>query len=85
MKNVHDLFTEFDMKTNILRMDDYEIRETYFIAGTIALEKQHQEILEYCRPHTDQMWAANIVSIILGCDFRDATPTLAKYFMEIEK
>lgn len=47
-------------------------------------EKQ-TEILEYCRPHTDQMWAARIVSIILGCDFRDATPTLAKYFMEIEK
>jgi hypothetical protein len=47
--------------------------------------EQYTEILEYCRPHTDQMWAAKIVSIILGCDFRGATPTLAKYFMEIEK
>ena len=47
--------------------------------------EKNKEVLEYCRPHTDQMWAAKIVSIILGCDFRDATPTLAKYFTEIEK
>lgn len=44
--------------------------------------KYEKEILEYCRPHTDQMWAAKIVSIILGCDFRDATPALAKYFKD---
>jgi hypothetical protein len=50
-----------------------------------SYRKDQTEILEYCRPHTDQMWAAKIVSIILGCDFRDATPAIAKYFVEIEK
>lgn len=40
----------------------------------------NNEVLKYCRPHTDQMWAANIVSIILNCDFRDAKQKLNEYF-----
>lgn len=42
--------------------------------------EQQTHILEYCRPHTDQMWAAKIVSIILGCDFRDAKQKVEEYF-----
>lgn len=45
-------------------------------------KEKTKEILEYCRPHTDQMWAANIVSIILNCDFRDAKQKLNEYFKE---
>lgn len=44
----------------------------------------NKEILEYCRPHTDKMWAANIVSIILNCDFRDAKQKLNEYFSNKE-
>ena len=42
------------------------------------------EILKYCKPHVDQMWAACIVGIILNCDFRDAKSELAKYDKESE-
>lgn len=45
-------------------------------------KEQNNEVLKYCRPHTDQMWAANIVSIILNCDFRDAKQKLNEYFKE---
>ena len=35
-------------------------------------KEQVKEILLYCRPHLDKMWAASIVSMLLDCDFRDA-------------
>lgn len=35
------------------------------------LTHKEVEILEYCYPHCQQMWAATIMGIILGCDFRD--------------
>lgn len=37
------------------------------------------EVLKYCEPHTDKMWAASIISKLLGCDFRDAEETLDNY------
>lgn len=37
------------------------------------------EILEYCRPHIDQMWASRILGIILKCEFRDSDLALAAY------
>ncbi len=36
-----------------------------------VLKKQNQ-ILEYSKPHIDQMWSATICGIILDCEFRDA-------------
>lgn len=39
-------------------------------------EKKLNEIVEYCKPHVDQMWAAYIVSIIYKCDFRDVPKIL---------
>lgn len=36
------------------------------------------EILNYCAPHLDHMWAATIVGIILNCDFKDAKQALHK-------
>ncbi len=38
-----------------------------------------REVLEYCKPHLDQMWAATIVGMLLKCDFRDAKSKLADY------
>jgi hypothetical protein len=42
---------------------------------------KHKAVIEYCEPHLDQMWAARIVGILLGCDFGDAKENL-KYFFE---
>lgn len=36
------------------------------------------EVLNYCKPHIDQMWAAKIVSTLLECDFRDVKSELEK-------
>lgn len=36
-------------------------------------------ILEYCEPHLAHMWAATIVGMILGCDFRDSAEALKKW------
>lgn len=37
-----------------------------------AFDKQVDDILTYCKPHIDKMWAASIVGILLDCDFKDA-------------
>jgi len=34
--------------------------------------------LNYCEPHLEQMWAARIAGILLGCDFRDTKQKLAE-------
>ena len=38
-----------------------------------------KQILNYCEPHLDQMWAASIVGIVLDCDFRDSKAKLDEY------
>lgn len=48
-------------------------------ADAIITNGKQLEILEYCNGHTNQMWAANIVGIILECDFRDAREKLRDY------
>ena len=48
------------------------------------LLKRH-EVLKYCEPHLDQMWAASIAGILLGCDFRDCKFYIKKYFEWIER
>ncbi len=35
------------------------------------LTEKERKILSYCIPHVEQMWAAQIVSIVVGGDFRD--------------
>ena len=42
-------------------------------------EVKFDEILRYCEPHVHQMWAATVMSFILGCDFRDVIPKFAEY------
>ena len=46
--------------------------------GRAEMPKKIEEIVNYCAPHLDEMWAARIVSILIGCDFRDASGELAK-------
>lgn len=41
-------------------------------------QKAINEVLEYCEPHLDDMWAARIVGCLLNCDFRDAKEQLKK-------
>lgn len=44
-----------------------------------ATEANEEKILDYCEPHLDEMWAANIVGILLDCDFRNAKEHLAAW------
>lgn len=41
-----------------------------------------RKVLDYCEPHTDQMWADSVVSRLLDCDFRDAKQALESYRKE---
>lgn len=64
--------------------DDYNIKHS------LRYSKQEQDneedriyqILKYCQPHIDKMWASMVVSILLDCDFRDASTYLKSYFEE---
>lgn len=47
-------------------------------------EQQRREVIEYCYPHAEQMWAAKIISMLLGGDFRDAKLN-AKIYLEVIK
>lgn len=38
------------------------------------------EVLRYCEPHIQEMWAARISGILLGCDFKDVKTHLESYF-----
>ncbi len=42
-------------------------------------EIKFSEIIMYCEPHIHQMWAATIISYIIGCDFRDVGNRLSEY------
>jgi len=42
------------------------------------------EILLYCQPHLDKMWAAKITSIILNCDFRECKEYIKIYLEQKE-
>ena len=38
-----------------------------------------EEIVTYCEPHLNQMWAAQIIAILFGCDFRDCHQAVRHY------
>lgn len=54
-------------------------RETY-IGRINHLEARKQEVLFYCHPYIDQMWASQVVSMLLECDFKDAKRELNYYW-----
>lgn len=63
--------------------DDMELYSG-FIDGADELEYEDlylkiKEVLDYCEPHLEQMWAAKVSSILLSCDFRDAKQHKKKY------
>jgi hypothetical protein len=43
-----------------------------------------RNVLNYCEPHTEQMWAAYIIGLILDCDFRDSKQELQKFWLKAE-
>jgi hypothetical protein len=42
------------------------------------LQDKLKKIIEYCQPHTEFMWSASILAIVLDCDFRDINSALEK-------
>jgi hypothetical protein len=44
--------------------------------GKSQSDRKVVSVLEYCKPHINQMWAATIVGILLDCDFREAHAAL---------
>ena len=70
------------MKNESVNNENLNMRlknQGYFIA---EYQLKEIEILNYCIPHMDHMWAATVASIILGCDFRDAKAALQKRIKE---
>jgi len=58
----------------------YTLSDFLESAHALALMKARRpvrEVFEYCKPHLSSMWAAQIVGILLECDFRDAASALA--------
>lgn len=44
-----------------------------------------KNVIEYCEPHLEQMWAARVVGILLGCDFRDCKEHLDDFYDKCEE
>lgn len=42
-------------------------------------------VIDYCYDHLEKMWAARIVGILLGCDFRDAKEHADMFFERCEE
>lgn len=42
-------------------------------------------VIDYCYNHLEQMWAARAVSLLLGCDFRDAKFHANKFYEVCEE
>lgn len=47
-------------------------------------EIKRRAVIECCYDHIDKMLAARVVSILLGCDFRDAKEHADIYLEEME-
>lgn len=43
------------------------------------MHKKREEVIRYCLPHVEMMWAASIIGILLDCDFRDAKQAAEAY------
>lgn len=59
---------------------DISIDDELELIRLARLGLRSEEVLNYCKPHTDKMWAAKTISILLGCDFRDAKQTIETFF-----
>jgi len=45
-------------------------------------KKTVKEVIEYCLENHKYMWAATIISMLLGCEFRDCKEEAEKYLRE---
>lgn len=56
--------------------------------GPWRKEMFHQDdpinVIRYCLPRVEQMWAAHIISLLLHCDFRDSKHTAEEFLKELE-
>lgn len=50
--------------------------------GANISEEQIREVVSYCLPNVEYMWAAYIISVLLECDFKDSKQVAAKYLDE---
>lgn len=46
-------------------------------------EEKINEVIRYCYPYVEQFWAANIIGILLDCDFRDAPEDAKEYLYNL--
>jgi hypothetical protein len=77
MRNAGLFQNEYRLHT-VIEAEILEAYEQGLKVGRAEMPKKIEEIVNYCSPHLDEMWAARIVSILIGCDFRDASGELAK-------
>jgi hypothetical protein len=42
-------------------------------------------VVDYCYNHLDKMWAARVVAILMGCDFRDSKNHADVFFEKMEE
>lgn len=87
--------TEAGVIETKLRADDRElvyISEPEHTAIVEKLESDNNDhlikvkaIIEYCEPHLEQMWAARVIGILLGCDFRDVKDHIESFYEYIEE
>ena len=69
---------KFWLKHNIeLPTDDLEHNQERDLNDNLPRIKQ---VIDYCYSNLDQMWAASVCSILLGCDFRDAKIFCDKFY-----
>jgi hypothetical protein len=52
--------------------DEDEVADILHDSTKMDLLIKAKAVFEYCEPHLDQMWAARVCGILLGCDFKDA-------------
>lgn len=58
------------MRDKLILVSEKRLRE---------LLKHEKEIIDYCKDHTDYMWSASILGILLNCDFRESKDALREY------
>ncbi len=42
-------------------------------------QERIDEVLDYCYPFVQHMWAAQVIATLLGCDFREARVAYLKH------
>lgn len=44
-------------------------------------DEQISELINYCLPHHEKMWAAKVLGIVFDCDFRDSKEAAEKWIV----